>query len=152
VKAISKDINTNFVTEKCARICLKKGRVQSKIYLGSTFEKDIKELDPRDTYLYLGIEDSHDREHTNEKEKLKKYLRRLRLVLGIDLSSKNKIQASGSLAVPVLSYCLGIFNWHHKEMQKLDRKIRKLLTITDSITQRQTQITCMFPENKEEEA
>jgi len=103
---------------------------KQNIYIGSTFEKYIKELDPRDAYLYSGREDSHDREHKNEKEKLKKeYLRRLRLVWGTDLSSKNKIQASGSLALPVLSYHFGIFNWHHKEVQKLDRKMRKLLTI-----------------------
>jgi hypothetical protein len=41
--------------------------------------------------------------HKNEKEKLKKeYLRSLRLVLDTELSAKNKIQATGSLAVPVL--------------------------------------------------
>jgi hypothetical protein len=33
--------------------------------------------------MYLGIEEGHDIEHKNEKERLKKeYLRRLRLVLG----------------------------------------------------------------------
>jgi len=32
------------------------------------------------------------------------------------------------LAVPVLRYCFGIINWH-QELQKLDRKTRKLLTI-----------------------
>jgi len=81
----------------------KKGRVQSKIYIGSTFEKDIKELDPRDACKYLGIEESHDREHKNEKETLKKeYLGRVRIVLGTELSKTNKIQATGSLVVPVL--------------------------------------------------
>jgi hypothetical protein len=50
VKAISIDIKMYFGLEKCARICLKKGRVQSKIYRGGTFEKDIKELNPRDVY------------------------------------------------------------------------------------------------------
>jgi hypothetical protein len=55
----------------------------------------------------LGIEDSHDRQHKNEKEKLKKeYMRRLRLVLGTELRAKNKIQAIRSLAVPVLRYPL----------------------------------------------
>ena len=131
MKAISKDTNMNFGIEKCARICFKKVGSKAKyIYIGNTFEKDITELDPKDAYLYLGIEDSHDRQHKNGKEKLKKeYLRRLRLVLGTDLSAKNKIQATGSLAMPVLRYRFGIFNWHHKEMQKLDRKMRKLLTI-----------------------
>jgi len=61
----------NFGMEKCARIFFKKGRVQSKIYIGSTFEKNIKELDPRDAYSCLGTEDSHDRQHKNGKEKLK---------------------------------------------------------------------------------
>jgi len=83
VQTISKDININFGFEKCARICLKRGRVQTKMHIGSTFENDIKELDPRKPYQYLGIEESFDIQHKNEKEKLKKeYLRSLRLVLG----------------------------------------------------------------------
>ena len=69
-------------------------------------------------------------QHKNEKEKLKKeYLRRLRLVLGTELSAKNKIQAIASLAVTVLKYSFEIVNWHQEEMQKLYRKTRKLLTI-----------------------
>ena len=80
-KAISKGINMNFGLEKCAKICLKKGRVQSKIYKGSTFEKDIKELYLRETCKYLGTEENYDTQHKNEKEKLKKeYLGRMRLV------------------------------------------------------------------------
>ena len=102
VQTISKDKNTNFGLEKCARICLNRGRVQSKMHIGSTFENDIKELDPRKAYKCLGMEESFDILHKNEKEKLKKeYLRRLRLVLGTELSEKNKIQAIGSSAVPV---------------------------------------------------
>ena len=55
-------------------------------------------------------------------------MRRLRLVLGTELSAKNKIQGIGSLAVPVLRYSFGVVNWHQEELQKLDRKTRKLLT------------------------
>jgi len=100
------------------------------MHVGSTFENDIKELDPRKAYKYLGIEGSFDIEHKNEKEKLKKeYLRRLRLVLDIELCAKNKIEAIGSLAVPVRRYSFGIINWHQEELQKLDWKTRKLLTI-----------------------
>jgi hypothetical protein len=39
------------------------------------------------------------------------------------------MQAIGSLAIPVLRYSFGIINWHQKEIQKLDRKTRKMLTI-----------------------
>ena len=60
MKTISKDINITFGLEKCA-----------------TYEKDITELGPRKAYRYLGVEESHDMKHQNEKEKLKKeYLRR----------------------------------------------------------------------------
>ena len=125
VQTISKDMNMNFGLEKCAKICLKRGSVQSKMHVGSTCDNDITELDLRKAYKYLGIEESFDIQHKNEKE----YLRRLRLVLGIELSAKNKIQAIGSLAVPVLRYSFGNVNWHQEELQKLDRKTRKLLTI-----------------------
>ena len=54
VETINKDINMNFGLEKYARICLKTGRVRSKMHIGSTFEKDIKELDPREACKYLG--------------------------------------------------------------------------------------------------
>jgi hypothetical protein len=40
------------------------------------------------------------------------------LVLGTELSAKNKIQAIGSLAVPVLKYSFGIVTWHQEELQK----------------------------------
>jgi hypothetical protein len=53
------------------KICLNKGRVQRKMYIESTFEKDIKQLDPRKACKYLGIEERQDIEHRNEKEKLK---------------------------------------------------------------------------------
>jgi len=42
--------------------------------------------------MYLGIEESHDIKHKNEKEKLKKKcLRRLRLILGTELNANNKV-------------------------------------------------------------
>ena len=47
VHTISKDLNMNFGLEKCSRICLKRGRVQSKMHIGNTFENVIKELDQR---------------------------------------------------------------------------------------------------------
>ena len=46
VHTISKDLNMNFGLEKCARICLKRGIVQSKMHIGNTVENDIKELEP----------------------------------------------------------------------------------------------------------
>jgi hypothetical protein len=39
------------------------------------------------------------------------------------------MQAIGSLSVPVLIYSFGIINWQQEEIQKLDRKTRRVLTI-----------------------
>jgi hypothetical protein len=39
------------------------------------------------------------------------------------------MQEIESLAIPVLRYSYGIINWHQEEIQKLDRKTRKILTI-----------------------
>jgi hypothetical protein len=93
-------------------------------------ENEIKELEPMKACKYLGVAENHNIEHKNEKEKLKKeYVRRLRFILSTELSAKNKMQAIGSLAVPVLIYCFGIINWHQEEIQKLYTKTRKMLTI-----------------------
>ena len=69
--------------------------------------------------------------HKNVNEKIKKeYLRRLRLVLGTELSAKNKTEAVGSFAAPVLIYGFVVVNWHQEELQKLEQETRKLPTIT----------------------
>ena len=63
------------------------------------------------------------------KEKIKKeYLRRLRLILGTQLSAKNKVQAINSLAVPVPQYSFGIVNWRELENEQLDTKNQVALT------------------------
>jgi len=86
VQTVNKYTNMNFGLEKCGRICLKRDSDPSKMHVGGTFQNDIKELGPKNTYMYLGIQ------HKNEKDKLKKeYLRRMRLVLGTELSANNKI-------------------------------------------------------------
>jgi hypothetical protein len=49
-------------------------------------------------------------------------------MLKTELRGKKK-QATGTWAIPVLRYSYGIINWYQEEIQKLDRKTRKMLTI-----------------------
>jgi hypothetical protein len=56
--------------------------------------------------LHKGDNKCNSSNNNNIAEKLEEYLRRLRLVLETDLGAKNKIQAMGSLAAPVLRYIL----------------------------------------------
>jgi hypothetical protein len=78
---------------------------------------EIKELKPMKVYKYLGVEENHNIEHKNEKEKFKEYVGRLRLILNTELSARNKMQAIGSLAVPVLRCSFGIINWDQEKIQ-----------------------------------
>jgi hypothetical protein len=76
--------------KKCARISLKNGTVYRKQHIVNRMENKIKELEPIKAYKYLGVEENHNVEHKNEKEKLKKEnVRRLRLILNTELSAKN---------------------------------------------------------------
>jgi len=55
VQTISKNVNMKFGLEKCKRVCFKRCKVQSKMYVRSTFENDTKEQDPR---KYIGVSES----------------------------------------------------------------------------------------------
>jgi hypothetical protein len=118
VKTISNDIKMEYGLEKCARISLERGKVHRKQNIGSTKESEIKELDPVKSYKYLSVEENHNIEHKQEKEMLvKECVRKLRLILNTQLSARNKMQAIGSLAVPVLRYSFRIVNWNQEEIK-----------------------------------
>jgi hypothetical protein len=88
-----------FGLKKCHNFC-KSGKVHRK-HIGYTMENQIKEADPMKAFKYLRVEQSHNIEHKNEKEKLKKTcVRRLRLTLNTELSAENKMQVIVTLAVP----------------------------------------------------
>ena len=63
------------------------------------------------------------------KEKIRKeYYRRIRSILKTELNSKNRIAAMNTLAIPVVQYSYSIIDWNLLDLQRLDRKTRKLLT------------------------
>jgi hypothetical protein len=79
----------NFGLEKCARMCLKRGRVHSKVQTGNTLENNIKELDQRQAYKYLGIEENVDIQHKIEKEKVdERILEEIETSLGYRIKCK----------------------------------------------------------------
>ena len=51
------------------------------------------------------------------------------MILKSKLNAKNKITATGALAVRVLRCSFGIINWRFEEIRKIDRKTRKVLTM-----------------------
>jgi len=64
-----------------------------------------------------------------KKRLRKEYTTRLSVILKSKLNAKNKITAIRALAVPELRHSFGIINWRIKEIRKIDRKTRKVLTM-----------------------
>ena len=63
------------------------------------------------------------------KQKLnKENVRRKRLILKIELNSKNMITAINTLAIPVITYSFNIIDWNLSEVKRLDVNIRKMMT------------------------
>ena len=79
---------------------------------------------------YLGMEESDGIDNSQMKDKLvKEYYLQIRQILKIEVNLKNTITAINMLAVPVLVYSFVIVNWLRKVVEKMDWKMRKLLTI-----------------------
>ena len=57
------------------------------------------------------------------------YFRRVRKLLKSKLNSKNVITAINARAVSIIKYRAGIVEWRKDELQSLDRKTRKSLTL-----------------------
>ena len=63
------------------------------------------------------------------KEKIRKeYYQRLQLVTNSELNAANRIDAMNTLAVPVVTYSFNIIDWTEQELQRIDRKTRKIMT------------------------
>ncbi|XP_066926768.1 uncharacterized protein [Clytia hemisphaerica] len=129
VHQFSKDISMEFGLDKCAKATFIRGRIRQTSDILLDLDNSIKELDPEQTYKYLGVNEGEGIQHATMKEKVRReYYRRIRLVLKTELNSKNRIQAINTLAIPVVQYSFSILNWNIADLQRMDRKTRKLLT------------------------
>ena len=50
-------------------------------------------------------------------------------MLQSELNAKNKLEAINTLAIAVVSYSFNVVNWNLQEIKRIDRKIRKLMTL-----------------------
>ena len=82
-------------------------------------------------YKYLGILGPDDVKHEEMKGQIKKkYIRRVRNILKSKVNGENFItSAIKSRAVSTVRYEAGIIIWTKIELEEIDRKTRKLMTI-----------------------
>ena len=129
VKEFSNGIGMEFGLDKCAKTFFVRGKLQKTSSINLDIDTTIRDLDPEETYKYLGVNEGDGINHTSIKEKIRKeYYRRIRLVLKTELNSKNRIEAINTLAVPFVQYSFNIINWNLADLNRLGTKTRMLLT------------------------
>ena len=137
ITEFSHDIGMKFGEDKCAFINIEKGKQK---LIGHPIQINgvkIQELAKEKTYKYLGLDESTSYDTELNKEKIsKEYIRRIRKIWSSQLNGFNKIQATNSFAVPMITYSFGIVNWTKENLKQLNIKTRKIMNMNRSLNRR----------------
>ena len=137
VTKFSNDIGMQFGQDKCAYICIEGGKRKSRGEEIDINGVKIRELGEEKTYKYLGIDESVRFDSSLNKSNITtEYKRRLRKIWSSELNASNKIVATNTFAVPVLSYSFGILDWTNAEIKGLDITTRKVMNIHNALHRR----------------
>ena len=130
VRIFSNDIAMEFGISKCAMVEVKRGKMVKREGIDLPDGSTIQSLEVGAGYKYLGVLQS-DRILSKEMKVIlkKEYFRRLRKILNSKLNAGNTIHAINSRAVSIIRYGAGIIDWTKLELDEMDRKTRKMLTI-----------------------
>ena len=130
VRIFSDDIKMEFGLSKCAVLIMKRGKVVTREGIDMPNGKMMKCIEEGSGYKYFGILEADGIKHEEMKDQVtKEYVRRLRTILKSKLNGGNIISAINSRAVSIIRYGAGIIGWTKAELQALDRKTRKMLTM-----------------------
>ena len=133
VQVISQDIGMQFGINKCGAIIMKRGKLVKSEDIRLTNGESIKEVSDQG-YKYLGILELDKIKEKEMKEVFRKeYLRRIKLIMKSKLNGRNKILAVNTWAVSLMRYGAGIIKWTKNELQEVDRKTRKVMTINKEL-------------------
>ena len=81
-------------------------------------------------YKYLGVLEADQIKHEETKNKIRtEYFRRVKRILHSKLNGGNIISAINTWAVSLVRYSAEIVNWRKDEVERMDRKSRKVMTI-----------------------
>ena len=119
--------------KKCGVIIMNKGKVKSTEGIELPSGEKIREIE-EDGYKYLGILE-YDRVKEQEmKDKFRnEYFKREKFILKSKLNGRNKIMALNTWVVSIWRYSPGILKWNKNELQEMDRKTRKFMTMNKEL-------------------
>ena len=133
---VTDDIGMGFGIDKCGVLAIRRSKESecNGIRIGSG--EVIGEVDD-DDYKYLGIMERSDICQKQMKRSVKiEYFKRVRSALKSKLKAGNVVQAINIWAVPTVQYGARIIQWTREELQQMDRKTRKLITICGGLHSR----------------
>ena len=108
----------------------------------------IKEVDD-EGYKYLGILELDKFKEREMKDIFRtEYLRRFKLVMKSQLNGKNKIKAANNWAVSLTRYRARTIKWNKEELQEIDRKFRKIMTMNKELHPRSDVTRIYVPRKK----
>ena len=133
VKMISHDIGMEFGVKKCGVAIMEREKLVESEGINLGNGESINAID-LEGYKYLGILGADKIKENEMKEMVsKEYLRCTKLIMRSKLNGRNKIMAVNIWAVSLMRYGAGILGWNTNELQKLDRKTRKVMTINKEL-------------------
>ena len=125
----SSDIGMTINTTKSAMLLVKRGKLVSPEVYSLSSVGSMPYVDVSEGYKYLGVfQDVLFDDAKVKQTVLSEYRSRFCRVLS-HLNGYYKIIALNSYALPVIRYSAGIIKWSQSELDDIDRKSRKLLTI-----------------------
>ena len=109
---------------------LKKGKIVKSDDIQLLNDKVIKSLDEGESYKYLRLLEADEVMVNEMKDKIKKeYYRRVRKVLETKLNNGDVLKTIRNWAVSVVMYSAAFLGWPRRQLEQIDRKTRKMLTI-----------------------
>jgi len=130
MQLFSSDVGMTINLSKSARLVVSRGKIIETTGVNIEALVLVSDVDVSKGYKYLGVLQDLLISHQTVKDNLiREYCSRLRSVLSSYLNGHNKIIAINSYAIPVLRYSAGIISWTQSDLDEIDRKTRKLMTI-----------------------
>ena len=131
VTQFSKDISMKFGESKCAYLQIERGRVKVNSENIKINNLNVQQVKEGESYKYLGIDENISFDVTTNKGRvLNEYFKRVRKIWSSELSGYNKLISHNAFAVPVLIPTFGLLDWTIDEINSIDKKTRKILTMT----------------------
>ena len=123
-----------FGEEKCAYMQIEKGKMVDNSNPIVMNDLTIKPILSGDNYCYLGIDKNIVYSAPiNKILVLKEYLNPVRKVWKSELSNYKKMLAHNTFDLPTITVTVGIVEWPTKEINDIDIKTRRILTMTGSL-------------------